>query len=120
MGVVYNCFLWKVVRQNSTDVTSFCTMQFEKVERGLLQEAFQRVGENKKGLVLENAVNTESIQIIKNECSVASYVFSFPRINLSISITSKFTVFSRTDPFLFFPTLSANNTLSLSPKVFLQ
>ena len=23
-GVVYNCFLWKVVRQNDTDVTSFC------------------------------------------------------------------------------------------------
>ena len=63
MGVVYYWFLWKVVGQNSTDVTSFCTMQFEKVGRGLLQEAFQRVGGNKKVSVLENAVNTEAIQI---------------------------------------------------------
>ena len=31
-------FLWKVVRQNDTDVTSFC-MQFEKLGPGLLREA---------------------------------------------------------------------------------
>ena len=36
-------FLRKVIRQNSTDVTSFC-VQFEKVGHGLLREAFQREG----------------------------------------------------------------------------
>ena len=40
MKVVNNCFLWKVVRQNDTDVTSFC-MQFEKIGRGLLQKVTQ-------------------------------------------------------------------------------
>ena len=48
---------------------SFC-MQFEKLRRGLLLIAFQsggwsgllaeREGENKKGSVLENLVNTET------------------------------------------------------------
>ena len=66
--VVFNCFfLWKVVRQNDTNVTSFC-MQFKKLGRGLLRWAFQTEGErvvslkrggNKKGSVLENSVNTE-------------------------------------------------------------
>ena len=42
--VVYNCFLWKVVRQSHTDVTSFC-MQFEKIGRGLLRQAFRSEGE---------------------------------------------------------------------------
>ena len=34
----------KVVRQHDTDVKSLC-MQFEKVGRGLLREAFWREGE---------------------------------------------------------------------------
>ena len=37
-------FLQKVVRQSHTNVTSFC-MQFEKIGRGLLREAFQSEGE---------------------------------------------------------------------------
>ena len=50
-------------------MTSF-HMQFEKIGHGLLGEAFQSEGEcivcqkrggNKKGLVLENAVNIEVI-----------------------------------------------------------
>ena len=44
LEVVQNWFfLWKVVRQNDTDVTSFC-MQFEKIGRGLLREGKRRVG----------------------------------------------------------------------------
>ena len=44
-AVVYNwVFLRKVVRQSHTDVTSFC-MQFEKIGRGLLWEAFQSEGD---------------------------------------------------------------------------
>ena len=38
--VVYNCFLWKVVRQSHNHVTKFC-IQFEKIGRGLLREAFR-------------------------------------------------------------------------------
>ena len=36
-------FLWKVIRQDGTEVTSLC-MQFEKAGRGLLWEAFQSKG----------------------------------------------------------------------------
>ena len=38
--VVYNFFLRKVVMQKCTDMISYC-MQFEKIGRGLLPEAFQ-------------------------------------------------------------------------------
>ena len=44
VGIVYNFFLRKVVRQNENNVMSFC-MQFEKVGHGLLREAFWREGE---------------------------------------------------------------------------
>ena len=37
-------FLQKLVGQQRTDVTSFC-MQFEKIGRGLLRQAFQSEGE---------------------------------------------------------------------------
>ena len=38
-------FFWgKVVKQNGTDMTSFC-MQFEKLRSGLLREDFRRKGE---------------------------------------------------------------------------
>ena len=42
-------FLWKVIRQNDTNLTSFF-MQFEKVGCGLLQKAFQSEG---SGLLAE-------------------------------------------------------------------
>ena len=81
---VYNCvFLLNVVRQNDTNVKSF-RMQFEKIGHGVLQKAFRGEGEcvfsrkrgggNKKGSVLEIAVNTEAILINKNKCSLASCV----------------------------------------------
>ena len=37
--VVYNCFFVGSRQENDTNVTSFC-LQFEKIERVLLQEAF--------------------------------------------------------------------------------
>ena len=37
-------FLWNVVRQSHTDLTSFC-MQFEKIGCGLLRKAFWSEGE---------------------------------------------------------------------------
>ena len=40
--VAYNRFLWKVLRQSNTDVKSFF-MQFKKIGRGLLQEAFSEL-----------------------------------------------------------------------------
>ena len=41
----------------------------------------KRGGGNKKGLVLENAVN---IEVIQKKCGLSNWVFSFPRIHLSL------------------------------------
>ena len=43
-GVVYNCFLRRLVLQRHTNVMSFC-MQFEKRGCGLLWKALQSEGE---------------------------------------------------------------------------
>ena len=61
-------------------------MQFEKSQRGLLQEAFRSEGEGtnnckhggkRGGLVLENKVNIGGLSVNKNECSVASCISFF-------------------------------------------
>ena len=69
----------KVIRQNRTNVTSFC-IQFEKVGCGLLRETFWREG----------------------ECFVSQKRGGGGRKDQS-SIASVFTEFSRTDPFFFPP-----------------
>ena len=103
----------------------FC-VQFEKVGRGLLREVFWREGEgiisqkrggNKKGSVLENAVNTEAIQVntekSKHTASNAAFI-------LFIWIAYEFTAFSRTNPFLFPPLFQLAMHSFLSTKSFQQ
>ena len=123
-------FLRKVVRQNVTDMMSLC-MLFEKVGHGLLWVAFLREGDSSLHNIIFNALCLVFVLWSRLLLSIAFYFLRRIRRKLNtqldtlhsflfIQIASVCTEFSRTDPFLFPPSLSGNEALLLSLKSFPQ